>query len=102
MDERIEDIIPSDEIDQSEKTIKNDEYNSLSKEAKDLIRIILNTPNEIISLLPTNRSKTSKLTKNKCKLYLILKWKSSYISKMITKNLAIEVIEEITRWVKNL
>ena len=94
--------IPSDEIGSDAKSIKNQEYQNLSTEAKDIIKLILNSPSEIISLLPKSRSKSPKLTKTKVQLYLILKWKSATFQKLITTNLASEVISEIQHWVKTL
>lgn len=101
-DEKTAYDIPSDEIDVAEKIIKNDQYKRLSNEAKDVIKLILDSPSEILSLLPKSRSRSPKLTKKKINLYLILKWRNANFSKLITKNLADEVINEITRWVKSL
>ena len=94
--------IESDELLPDQKSIRNQEYNNLSSEAKQLISIILNSPKEILGMLPKNRSRSNRLTKSKCKLYLTLKWKHRSFQTLITKNLAHEVIEEISRWVKTL
>ena len=100
--EKIANHIPSDELSPDEKVIRNQEYEKLSNEAKEVISTILNAPYEIISSLPYSRSRSNKLTKSKVKLYLVLKWNSTSFSKLIIKKFATSIIDEIHQWVKTL
>ena len=73
-------------------TIKKDEWNNLSSEAKEVIQTILSGPNEILEIIQTPERKL--LTKRSITRYFRSIWKSRFISNI--------TIKEITKWVNQL
>jgi len=92
--------IESPELTPIQKVIKADNFEKLSREAKEIIWIIIKSPNEIFEILPSGRSKTKKITESKIKSFLSIKWKST--PKWLRENLINEVIWEIKEWIKTL
>lgn len=85
-------ILKSEMLTPSEILIKKQSFNSLSKEAKEVIQLILHSPSEILDLLKTPRQK--RITKVKVRKYLTLLWHSSFITDL--------TIKELEEWVKRL
>jgi len=78
------------EADQLTKVIKQEKYNSLSKEAKEVISLVINTPSEIMDIITTPKGAKSK---NLLKNYLYKKWRSNFLINSI--------FQEISEFVKN-
>jgi len=72
--------------------IRKDEYNHLSTEAKEIINIILNSPQEILELFITPKRKNISISR--LKVILSKCWNSSLMVESAFK--------EIKRWVKKL
>jgi len=75
-----------------EKIIKRESFQSLSKEAKEIINIIINQPKEIRNILATPKLKL--ITKRSIFLHLKKVFNSEFLAKSI--------IEEIETWVNQL
>ena len=76
--------------DQLSKIIKQESYDSLSQEAKEVISMVLNTPSEIMDIITTPKGAKSK---NLLKNYLYKKWRSNFLVNSI--------FQEISEFVKN-
>ncbi len=81
-------VIPEECLNIEEKIIKNDLWEKLSLEAKEVVTTILNSPAEIV----TESSK--KLTIKRITKYFALLWKSKYITE--------KTLKEIKAWVSKL
>lgn len=100
-------IDPCDQYEEDEKTyfplhakelspeqcaIKQNEWDSLSSEAKEVIQTILSAPSEILEIIQTPQR--SLLTKRSITRYFRAIWQSKFISNI--------TIKEITKWVNQL
>lgn len=72
--------------------IRREEFETLSKEAKEMVRTILFSPSEILHLITT--PKTGKITIRGIKNYFAKKWRSQFIADV--------TVEEIKTWVSKL
>ncbi len=72
--------------------IKQQAYDRLSTEAKEVIDLILNAPSEVIEYISTPKRKM--ITKRRIKFYLREMWHSHFITNL--------VLEEIEAWVNQL
>ena len=91
-DNDIDLILTDDDLTPEEKCIKNDNYEKLSQEAKEIISIILHSPQEILELFITPKRKKISTSRLKSILYSI--WKSQLIVD--------SAFREISSWVKKL
>lgn len=83
-------ILPSSELGAEGKLLKEEAFNRLSQEAKNLIITVINAPDEFINLFKTpNRALFSKSMFKEC---LIKSWKSPILIETI--------LGEIGEWVK--
>ena len=86
----IQDVeISKDELSPESKLIKDERYQLLSDESKEVIDLILHTPSEILDLITTPKGQKSKKLIIK---YLEKRWKSKFLVKF--------VIDEISDLVK--
>lgn len=89
----IDDLIKQAPIPSAEKMlIKKDGYQKLSKEAKEMIEIIINGPSEVINILSTPIRKT--ITIKNVKSFFTSYFSSTFIAE--------KTIEEIQNWVSQL
>jgi hypothetical protein len=102
IEKNLSNLIPDDKISPLDKVIKDDNFKNLSSEAKELVWLILNAPQEILDLLPRGRYRSDKLTKKKCQLYLNARWKRPYLLAAIIDALVNHVIDELTKWANDL
>lgn len=86
------DIILPSTIDPEKELIKKDNYSKLSVEAKEIINIILNSPQEVLELFITPKRKNISLVK--LKEILIKSWNSTILVESAFK--------EIKEWVRKL
>jgi hypothetical protein len=96
------DLVPDKDLSPLDKLIKDDNFKNLSSEAKELVWLILNAPQEILDLLPRGRYHSDRLTKKKCQLYLNARWKRPILLAAIVDALVNHVIEELTKWANDL
>ena len=85
-------ILESNQPTPEEILIKKDAFNNLSTEAKEIIRIILNTPSEMLQAVTTK--KANKISRPLIQKYLSKIWHSKYISET--------AMEEVAEWAKQL
>ena len=78
-------VISEECLNIEEKIIKNDLWEKLSQEAKEVINTIINSPTEIVS------ASSKKLTIKRIKKYFTMLWKSDYIAE--------KTLSEIKTWV---
>jgi hypothetical protein len=91
IDPHADDNLISKQLSPEEAVIKQDSFDKLSDEAKEIVNFILSQPNEILEILST--PKTKKITKNS-----ILK----HLDKMFhSKFLANKILKEISNFVKS-
>lgn len=72
--------------------LKEEAWNGLSNEAKEMVNVVLNSPSEILELISTPKS--GNITKRSIRKYFSIIWKSRIITNL--------TIKEITRWVNKL
>lgn len=84
-------ILPS-VVNPEKELIKRDNYKNLSEEAKTIIDIVLNSPQEVLTLFTTPKHK--RISLRRLKEILSKNWQSP----IIVEN----SIEEIKKWVKSL
>jgi hypothetical protein len=92
LDPHSEDPLPSKLPSPEEIVIKKQLFQKLSREAKEVIGIILEAPDEIVDLIKTREQK--RITKRRIKDHLIKTFGGKFTAEMI--------IKEIQDWVKNL
>ena len=88
-DSKIE--LPSYYIDPESFVMKKESFENLSEESKEVIKMILDSPNEVLSALST---KSGLITKRSVRQGLQKLWSSNFLAKY--------VINEITSWVNKL
>jgi len=89
--ENANDILPPFDPKIDDMIIKKEVCNKLSNEAKEVIRMIIESPSDVISALSTPNGL---ITKRSVLHGLQKIWKSKFIAKM--------VIEELTQWANKL
>jgi len=87
-----DEILPAKEISAEKALIKIQAWERLSNEAKELIDIILNSPNEIVDLIATPRR--HEVTVRSIHKHLAKVFKSNWVAQ--------QIIREIQEWVKHL
>jgi hypothetical protein len=92
IEDETNDIILPCPINPEEQLIKKQNYNRLSSEAKEVINIILNSPQEVIELFMTPKLK--KISLIRLKRILAKSWNSP----LLVEN----AIQEIKEWVRKL
>ena len=102
VDKDLASLIPDPDLNPLQKVIKSDNFDKLSSEAQELVNVILNSPQEIFELLPRGKYRSKRLTKKKCQLYLVAKWKKPYLLAAIVDTLVNHIIEELTNWANDL
>lgn len=85
-------ILKSKKLNPETLLLKKQQFNNLSEEAKEIIQLILNAPNEILELIKTPQQ--NRITKTRLRKYFSILWHSKFIT---TKT-----IEEIEEWVQEL
>lgn len=85
-------ILKSETLTPEKILIRKQLFNSLSKEAKEVIQLILNSPSEILDLIKTPKQK--RITKIRIRQYLNRSWHSTFITDL--------TIQELEEWVKLL
>jgi hypothetical protein len=83
LDPHAEDPFPSKLPSPEEIVIKKQLFQQLSQEAKELINIILDAPDEIVELIKTREQK--RITKRKIKDHLIKTFGGKFTAEMIIK-----------------
>ena len=86
------DFIATNEISAERAIIKQQEFEQLSKESKELIMLIVTAPAEMFEMLKT--PKTKRLTQRSIRIYISQLFKSEWI--------ADHIISEIKEWVNQL
>ncbi|HUU89009.1 MAG TPA: hypothetical protein VMX17_14840 [Candidatus Glassbacteria bacterium] len=84
--------LPSQTISVEQKIIKNEMWENLSEEAKEIVMAIISSPDEIINIFKT--PKRGIYSKKKIKKHFSKIWSSKFISDI--------TIQEITKWVNQL
>jgi len=85
-------IVKADNLSPEDMLIKQEAYQRLSEEAKEVIMMIVSSPNEILDMLMTPKKKL--LTQKSIARYFKKIWMSEFITEL--------TIKEIKQWVKNL
>ena len=85
-------ILQDNELTSEEKVIKTDSYNKLSDEAKELIDLVINCPEESMLVLMTPVQK--RFSFRKIRSFLEVSWKSKFI--------ADSAIKEVKEWLRQL
>lgn len=91
-DHHEDDPFENREISAEKKIIKQQNFESLSREARELVMAIVNSPAEVLEIMKT--PKTKKLTKRSIRIYIRNIFKSKWVADSILK--------EITDWVNGL
>lgn len=86
------DILPSHQISAEQAIIKQQAFDKLSREAKDVIDVILNSPTEVVRLMAT--PKRHEITIRSVYRHLVKVFHSRFIAR--------HVIREIQEWVNHL
>ncbi|RLC32405.1 hypothetical protein DRH13_01790 [Candidatus Woesebacteria bacterium] len=85
-------ILPSPALSVEQKIIKMEMWESLSKEAKEVVIAIISSPDEILEIFITPQREI--YSRKRIKKYFTKLWHSKFISDI--------TIQEITTWVKQL
>lgn len=85
-------ILKSEKLNPEILLLKKQQFNNLSKEAKEVIQLILNAPTEILEMIKT--PKQNRITKVCLKKYLTKNWHSTFITEL--------TIKELEKWVQEL
>jgi hypothetical protein len=86
IDPHADDSLISKQLSPEEAVIKQDSFDKLSKEARDIVNFILNQPNEILEILST--PKTKKITKNSILKHLVNIFHSKFLANKILKEIS--------------
>lgn len=92
LDPHENDILPSRELSAEQAIIKQEAFNRLSSEAKEVVLFILNQPTEVLKFMAT--PKMNLITRRSVFRHLSKVFHSRFIAR--------QIIKEITEWVNRL